>query len=233
MATETHEAATSVCLNDHGGAVGMPQLCGEWMGNQVFWLVVTLVVIFFVLSKIALPRIASVLAERAGTITNDLAAAEDLKQKAVEAEEAYNKALADARVEAARIVAEAKAEHQAQGAEHRRRPPGPGAEAVLRAAGSASGPAPCASWRVPRRPSVSTRVCVPSLRSVSVGSARFRSRSTCVATASSSPTRPATAWLSSRASSRVAAGSASGAATTRSSTSSAPSSVRPSKPRAC
>ena len=110
MATETHEAATSVCLNDHGGAVGMPQLCGEWMGNQVFWLVVTLVVIFFVLSKIALPRIASVLAERAGTITNDLAAAEDLKQKAVEAEEAYNKALADARVEAARIVAEAKAD---------------------------------------------------------------------------------------------------------------------------
>ena len=77
MATETHEAATSVCLNDHGGAVGMPQLCGEWMGNQVFWLVVTLVVIFFVLSKIALPRIASVLAERAGTITNDLAAAEE------------------------------------------------------------------------------------------------------------------------------------------------------------
>ena len=114
MATETHEAATSVCLNDHGGAVGMPQLCGEWMGNQVFWLVVTLVVIFFVLSKIALPRIASVLAERAGTITNDLAAAEDLKQKAVEAEEAYNKALADARVEAARIVAEAKAEIQGE-----------------------------------------------------------------------------------------------------------------------
>ena len=114
MATETHEAATSVCLNDHGGAVGMPQLCGEWMGNQVFWLVVTLVVIFFVLSKIALPRIASVLAERAGTITNDLAAAEDLKQKAVEAEEASNKALADARVEAARIVAEAKAEIQGE-----------------------------------------------------------------------------------------------------------------------
>ena len=53
-----------------------------------FWLVVTLVVIFLVLSRIALPRIAAVLAERQGTITNDLAAAEDLKRKAEEAERA-------------------------------------------------------------------------------------------------------------------------------------------------
>lgn len=102
------------CIDSHGGAIGMPQLCGEWMGNQVFWLVITLVVIFFILSRVALPRIAAVLAERQGTITNDIAAAEDLKQKAVDAETAYNKALADARAEANRIVAEAKAEMQAE-----------------------------------------------------------------------------------------------------------------------
>ncbi|WP_137702530.1 F0F1 ATP synthase subunit B' [Marimonas lutisalis] len=113
MATETH-APVSSCVDSHGGAIGMPQLCPDWMGNQIFWLVVTLVVIFFILSKIALPRIASVLAERQGTITNDIAAAEELKQKAVEAEEAYNKALADARAEAGRIIAEAKAEMQAE-----------------------------------------------------------------------------------------------------------------------
>ena len=64
-------------------------------------------------STVALPRIAAILAERQGTITNDLAAAEDLKAKAVEAEEAYNKALADARAEAQRIAAEARAEIQA------------------------------------------------------------------------------------------------------------------------
>jgi F-type H+-transporting ATPase subunit b len=112
MATETHQTA-SACLTPEGGAVGMPQLCPEWMGNQIFWLVVTLVVIFFILSRVALPRIAAVLAERQGTITNDIAAAEELKQKAVEAEEAYNKALADARAEANRIVGEAKADMQA------------------------------------------------------------------------------------------------------------------------
>ena len=78
----------------------MPQLDFSTFPNQIFWLVVTLVVIYLVLSKVALPRIASVLAERQGTITNDIAAAEELKRKAVEAEEAYDKALADARAEA-------------------------------------------------------------------------------------------------------------------------------------
>lgn len=111
MATETYDAAgsTSSCVDAGGGAIGMPQLCVDWMGNQVFWLVVTLVVIFFILSRVALPRIAAVLAERQGSITNDLAAAEDLKVKAQEAEQAYEKALTDARSKAGEIVAEAKA----------------------------------------------------------------------------------------------------------------------------
>lgn len=112
MATEKAGAVSS-CVDSHGSAIGMPQLCFEWFPNQIFWLVLTLVVIFLVLSRIALPRIASVLAERQGTITNDLAAAENLKLKAVEAEEAYNKALADARAEAQNIVAQAKADIQA------------------------------------------------------------------------------------------------------------------------
>jgi F-type H+-transporting ATPase subunit b len=93
-------------------AVGMPQLDFSTWPNQIFWLLVTLVVIYFVLSKIALPRIGAVLADRKSTITNDLAAAEELKQKAVSAEKAYQDALANARTEAAKIVAQAKAEIQ-------------------------------------------------------------------------------------------------------------------------
>lgn len=115
MATETHGTeALSTCVDSHGSAIGMPQLCFEWFPNQIFWLAITLVVIFFVLSRIALPRIGAVLAERAGTITNDIAAAEELKQKAEEAEAAYHKALADARAEANAIVAQAKAEIQSE-----------------------------------------------------------------------------------------------------------------------
>ena len=118
MATETAAAhgaeAASACVGPSGGAVGLPQLCGEWMPNQIFWLVVTLIVLFLILSRVALPRIATVLAARKGAITSDLAAAEDLKAKAVAAEDAYNKALADARTEAQAIVAQNKAEMQAE-----------------------------------------------------------------------------------------------------------------------
>lgn len=112
MATETL-GAVSACVGPNGSAIGMPQLCADWFSNQIFWLVITLVVIFFVLSRIALPRIAAVLAERQGTITNDIAAAEQLKAKAVEAEAAYEQALIDARAQAQAIVAEAKADIQA------------------------------------------------------------------------------------------------------------------------
>jgi F-type H+-transporting ATPase subunit b len=92
---------------------GMPQLDFSTFPNQIFWLVVTLLVIYFALSLVALPRIGGTLSTRKGTITNDLAAAEELKQKAVSAEKAYNDALVSARVEAGKIVAAAKADIQA------------------------------------------------------------------------------------------------------------------------
>ncbi|MDF0601777.1 F0F1 ATP synthase subunit B' [Psychromarinibacter sp. C21-152] len=121
--TEAAEAATHAAEGEHGveaaahgggEAVGMPQLDFSSWPNQIFWLVIALVAIYLILSRIALPRIAAVLAERAGTVTNDIAAAEELKLKAQEAEEAYNKALADARAEANKIIGEAKAEIQAE-----------------------------------------------------------------------------------------------------------------------
>lgn len=115
MATETTGADTNAAEAAHGGseAVGMPQLDFTTYANQIFWLVLTLIAIYFVLSRIALPRIAAVLSERQGTIANDIAAAEDLKLQAVAAEAAYEQALADARVEASQIVAEARRDIQA------------------------------------------------------------------------------------------------------------------------
>ena len=80
--------------------------------NQIFWLVVTLVVIYLVLSRVALPRIAGILAERKGTISGDLAAADEMKQKAVVAEKSYQTALTQARSEATTIIAAAKADIQ-------------------------------------------------------------------------------------------------------------------------
>ncbi|MBU2888953.1 F0F1 ATP synthase subunit B' [Celeribacter halophilus] len=114
MATDTHGAETHAADAAHAAAeAGMPQLDFATFPNQIFWLLVTLVVIYFVLSKIALPRISSVLAERSGTIMNDISAAEELKLKAKEAEEAYNAALAEAKAKAQQIAGEARAAIQA------------------------------------------------------------------------------------------------------------------------
>ncbi len=112
MATEP--SVLSACIDASGSAIGMPQLCPEWIGNQIFWLVLTLLAIFFVLSRIALPRIAAVLSERASTISNDIALAEELKLKAEAAEVAYTKALNDARAEAQSIAAQTRADIQAE-----------------------------------------------------------------------------------------------------------------------
>src|SRR5210317_1497944 len=105
MATETTGAVT-----EH--AQGMPQLDFSTFPNQIFWLVVTIVVIYLILQRVALPRIASVLADRSASIQRDLDKAEDYKRSAEEAEEAYNKALADARSEAQDIVNAARVEIQ-------------------------------------------------------------------------------------------------------------------------
>lgn len=121
MANETHEPigeglADALGVDAHAAAdaaPGMPQIDFTTFPNQMFWLVVTLVVIYLILSRVALPRIGGILAERQGTITNDIAAAEDLKVKALEAEEVYNQALADARTAAHAIAAEARADIQA------------------------------------------------------------------------------------------------------------------------
>ena len=88
---------------------GMPQLDFGIFPNLIFWLVVALFALYFVLSRVAIPRIGTVLAERNDAIANDIEMAAVLKRRAEEAEAAYNAALARARDEAHRIAAETRA----------------------------------------------------------------------------------------------------------------------------
>ena len=69
MASDTKEAAH----DGHGMAdaaghaaesAGMPQLDFSTYSNQIFWLVLTLIAIYLILVKVALPRVAAVLSER-------------------------------------------------------------------------------------------------------------------------------------------------------------------------
>jgi F-type H+-transporting ATPase subunit b len=101
--TETEEEASE----------GMPQLDPSSFDNQIFWLVLALIAIYLIVTRVAVPRIGTILASRAGTIAGDLQTAERLRGEAREAEAAYDRALAEARAEAGRIAAAARAEIQA------------------------------------------------------------------------------------------------------------------------
>ncbi len=105
METETTEAAAG-----HGeAAVAMPQLDFGLFPNLIFWLVVSLVALYLILTRVALPNIDRILSERNDAISNDLEQAAIFKRRAAEAEAAYNAALAKAREESSKIAADTKA----------------------------------------------------------------------------------------------------------------------------
>ncbi len=113
VAEHTENAAEHAAEAAHATeSAGLPQLDVTTFANQIFWLVVTVLLLYWVVAKIALPRIAAVISDRQGAITGDLMAAEEFKLKAKEAETAYDKALADARSEAQKIVAANRVEIQ-------------------------------------------------------------------------------------------------------------------------
>lgn len=95
-----------------GHAVGLPQLDFGTYPSQIFWLIVAFLVLYWLMAKVALPRIAGVLEERADAVAADLDRAEELKRKAEEAEAAYKRSLAEARASAQAIAAETRAEIQ-------------------------------------------------------------------------------------------------------------------------
>ena len=111
-ADHTESVASSIAHGETETATGLPQLDVTTFANQIFWLIITMLVLYWVVARIALPRIGGVLSDRQGTVTGDLMAAEEFKLKAREAEAAYDKALADARAEAGKIVAANRAEIQ-------------------------------------------------------------------------------------------------------------------------
>lgn len=85
----------------------MPQFDPTYFLTQVFWLAVTFVALYFLMSRVALPRIAEVMEQRSARIANDLEKAASLKRETDAVIEAYEAAVAKARGEAAAVMAKA------------------------------------------------------------------------------------------------------------------------------
>ena len=98
----------------------MPQLeqIDTFLG-QIIWLAITFGVLYLILWRAALPRIADVLQKRQERIDDDLQKAEELKQEARAVLESYESEVAKARVEVLGILRES-ADRFAQDAAERR-----------------------------------------------------------------------------------------------------------------
>ncbi len=103
MAQTTHTEAPG---GPQGG--GFPAFRFETYPSQILWLVLAFGVLYVVMSRLALPRVAAILDERSNRISGDLAAAAKLKAESDEALAAYEKALAEAKAKAQTIAGETR-----------------------------------------------------------------------------------------------------------------------------
>ncbi|MET1027011.1 MAG: F0F1 ATP synthase subunit B' [Dongiaceae bacterium] len=88
----------------------MPQLDPTAFSPQLFWLAIAFILLYLLMSRLVLPRVAKVLGQREERIQGNLEKAEKLKAEADEVLAAYQKAMADARAEAHAALTKAAAE---------------------------------------------------------------------------------------------------------------------------
>ncbi len=90
-----------------------PPFQKDTFASQLVSLLIAFVALYLIVSRIALPRVGSVIDERQNTIEGDLAAAQKLKDESDGALKAYESELAAARSRAQAIGAEAREKHNA------------------------------------------------------------------------------------------------------------------------
>lgn len=119
MATPQHTGAVGHPA-DHPKA-GFPAFQTDTYATQLVWLAITFGGLYYVMSKIALPKVAAVLEDRRERIAADLDAAATAKQESEAAATAYEEAIASARAKAGALAKETQDRLAAESAEERKR----------------------------------------------------------------------------------------------------------------
>jgi len=97
----------------------MPQLDFATFAPQLIWLTLVFGVLYLVMARVALPRIATVIEERRDRIADDLDTAAQLKSDTDDAIASYETALAEARTKAHTIAQETRDRLTAETDAHR------------------------------------------------------------------------------------------------------------------
>lgn len=88
---------------------GMPQLDPTWIASQIFWLAITVIVLYALTSWHIIPTVGRVLTRREKALKDNISAAQAYKQEAETARATFEKAIADARKASAATIAEVQA----------------------------------------------------------------------------------------------------------------------------
>ena len=111
-AAEVHEGAAAEAhegTEAHGAEHStFPPFDPATFGSQLFWLVILFGLLYILMSRIALPRVGSILEERSARIAGDLAEAQRAKDASDAAIAAHEQALAEARQNAHGIAQKAR-----------------------------------------------------------------------------------------------------------------------------
>src|SRR5215831_3613474 len=100
--------SVEVPASEHGS--GFPPFNAQTFASQLVWLVLIFVALYLLMSRIALPRVGSILEVRRQRIKEDLAEAQRFKDASDAAIAAHENALAEARANETRAKAAAAAE---------------------------------------------------------------------------------------------------------------------------
>ena len=117
MATgqSTAKGATAHTEADGGhGKAAFPPFEASTFASQLVSFAIAFALLYFIVSKFALPRVGGIIANREGVIENDLAEAQKLKDESDEALKAYETELANARARAQAIGSETRDKLNAQ-----------------------------------------------------------------------------------------------------------------------
>lgn len=105
--------ATKATTEAHGGAHGgakapFPPFNSETFASQLIWFAIAFVLLYVLMSRVALPRVGAIVEARADKIADDLAGAQKLKDETDAAIADYEKKLADARNNAQSIAGQTR-----------------------------------------------------------------------------------------------------------------------------
>ena len=109
MAQKSAQPITSVehiPASEHGR--GFPPFEKQTFGSQLLWFALTFIALYLLMSRLALPRIGSILEARRKRIEGDLAEAQRFKDESDAAIAAHEKALAEARGRAQSLANETR-----------------------------------------------------------------------------------------------------------------------------